>query len=581
MSLSVRSWAQVVPHARSTDLDVGLAAQVADPLWFILRQWQVGELNGQDAGSAVAVDLSASWSTFTRYRADGVAPSTAATSAPVARLDRAGWLLETLVEREPVFRQDGRGTPWTAAVRAGRSLAHALEGAGLLALATAMAAHPSTTFRADPVADTVEGEHDTRYRRLLAGAAIDGARVVALIDGSGLPADLSAGVDGATLDGVLRSWREAMDRDWGIALPGSSLSPAWVADRLEYAFSVAAPPLPGDSAERVLTATAYDGKGLAWYSLDLAAGGSLGAAGDGSADTVGTRVRTLLPTPLSFPGMPADRFWELEDAAVALGRLGAGPTDLARMLALDFAVVYGPEWYLAPVEVPVGCVARVDWVVVRDTFGIATVVGTSATSAGDGLGRQFQPSLAGGAPGDDGDIPLLVVLPSALDPLTSDAREDVALQRDEVANLAWAIERRVMGPSGREVDRPWFRTEFALPPEESVAQHEFVWRLATPVAATWSPMVTVATVDGPRLRRAQLLATSTLQLRRSVSLLLADLGDLHQEEVTHAGLQLRVVERLARSSDGGTVAWRGRERNPWRGEASSGLTFDAASPATS
>jgi hypothetical protein len=225
--------------------------------------------------------------------------------------------------------------------------------------------------------------------------------------------------------------------------------------------------------------------------------------------------------------------------------------------------------------VPVGCLARIDWVVVRDTFGVATLIGTTATQAGDGVGRQFQPANIAGS---DGDNPLLVVLPAALNALTSDALEEVSLQRDEVANLVWSIEKRVMGPSGRAVDRPWFRTEFELPPAHSQDDYDLIWRLATPVAETWTPMVAVHGPNGRLLRKGKLLDTTTTTLRPPHSQLMADLRDVREEEVTRAGIQLRMVEQLARWHDGRTFAWRGREKRSWRGEAASGLQFDATTP---
>ena len=36
--------------------------------------------------------------------------------------------------------------------------------------------------------------------------------------------------------------------------------------------------------------------------------------------------------------MPAARFWEFEDAQVDFGSVDAGPTDLARMLLVEFAL---------------------------------------------------------------------------------------------------------------------------------------------------------------------------------------------------------------------------------------------------
>ena len=40
-----------------TDSDEGLRARVADPVWFLTRQWQLGELQGEDASSPVVVSV--------------------------------------------------------------------------------------------------------------------------------------------------------------------------------------------------------------------------------------------------------------------------------------------------------------------------------------------------------------------------------------------------------------------------------------------------------------------------------------------------------------------------------------------
>ena len=574
------TWARIEPHAQTTDLDIGLAAAVADPLWLLLRQYQLGELTGDDGGAPVAIDVAASWSRFSRYRAEGSLPP----AEPILLTASTG-PIEALVAREPVIRlgADARGTPWAASVRAGRSLRRRLVTAGFGDVADKLAADPETQFTAAAIEEVVESFDDARYRALLGGRVVDGAKTLGLARGAGLPAAAIAGADPVALAAVLAAWEVDLEQEWGVSDgAGHAFAPAWVPDRLEYAFSIAAPPLPGRDQELVLTAAEYDGTGVEWYSLDLdgTPGVTLGATGDAATDPslVGGRIRTLLPSPLTYPGMPGDRFWEMEDAAVALGRVGAGPTDLVRMLAIDFAVVFGPDWFLAPVELPVGCVAQVDWVVVRDTFGVATLVGTSATQAGDGVGRQFQPSFLHGA---EGDNPVLVVLPSSLASLSSEPREEVSLQRDEVANLVWSIEKQVMGATGRGIARPWFRSDFDLPAAQIAADYELVYRLATPVAETWTPMVAVHRDNEPRLlRKARLLDTASTELRGAKSQLLADIHDVHEEEVTRSGIRLRILEQHVRWHDGRAFVWRGREKRSSRGEAASGLRFDSATPRT-
>ena len=96
-----------------TDLDEGLRARVADPLWFLARQWQLGELHGEDASSPVAVDVTTRHQpvSYDRRRPD---------------LDPTVVPAEALLEAEP-------GDWWTIGrrVRLGRAAAALLEPAAL------------------------------------------------------------------------------------------------------------------------------------------------------------------------------------------------------------------------------------------------------------------------------------------------------------------------------------------------------------------------------------------------------------------------------------------------------------------
>ena len=78
-----------------------------------------------------------------------------------------------------------------------------------------------------------------------------------------------------------------------------------------------------------------------------------------AAETI-RQVHTLLASPLRYPGMPADRLWEFEDAQVNLGLIEGEPWDLARLLVAEFALTYGNDWLVVPVDVPLGSLTSVE-----------------------------------------------------------------------------------------------------------------------------------------------------------------------------------------------------------------------------
>ena len=84
-----------------------------------------------------------------------------------------------------------------------------------------------------------------------------------------------------------------------------------------------------------MTAQEYFEGHLDWYAFDANPEVTLGGATDNAVTEI---TRTVIPAPVSFRGMPAARFWEFEDAQVDFGSVDAGPTDLARMLLVEFAL---------------------------------------------------------------------------------------------------------------------------------------------------------------------------------------------------------------------------------------------------
>ena len=143
---------------------------------------------------------------------------------------------------------------------------------------------------------------------------------------------------------------------------------AWVPDHLDYQFAVSAPrpTAPRRSTSRRLRVGRLD-----WYSLDLDKGiTTLGdVAGSEATGLPPDAPFTTIPIPVSFSGMPNTRWWAFEDHATNFGDIDASTTDLAKLLFMEFALVYSNDWFVVPCTLPFRCVAQVRGLAVTNVFG--------------------------------------------------------------------------------------------------------------------------------------------------------------------------------------------------------------------
>ena len=106
-----REWTRLEPYSHRDSIEDGLSAAIHDPLWLLMRQSQLGELQGEDAASPVRARLRAEATRLTRYHPRGL-PSGGAVQGQT--LNATSPPLETLVERERV-RAPGPSRPRLAA----------------------------------------------------------------------------------------------------------------------------------------------------------------------------------------------------------------------------------------------------------------------------------------------------------------------------------------------------------------------------------------------------------------------------------------------------------------------------------
>lgn len=584
---ALNTWNRLEPLPIATDLQAALQAAIADPLWLLSRQWQFLEFAGEDAGTPVQVQVAAEATALDRFHAGPPGADAATRARPI---DTNRTPLEVLVEAEPIRALHPR-----LAAEAGQHALRLLVPAWPAALRASLRASFIATFVLDlpaPDESLAADEPARQWLALAAGRALDGRKLAAALnplrDATGQLATLPAApvVAAAQRAGTLAALKTWLA--WYDTQVVEPLAPnaAWNPRRQEYAFAAS-----GHSAsqgEIGLVADEYADGTLDWSSVDVASL-TLSAAGTGgvpasASSTTKLVSRPSLAAPVEFAGKPADRYWEFEDAAVNFGAIGAGPTDLSRMLLIEFALIYGNDWFVVPLRAPVGALYNITTLSVTDTFGVVTEIARSRSSGGAAWSL-FELGGRGASLTNRRVEPGLLLAPTLASRIEGAPLEQVALFRDEMANMVWGVERRVQGASGASYDRVDEASRRALSQQVSGAavSAELVYRLATEVPAHWLPYVPVpAAGNSPthpviELQRRAMLRTEADGTRKRMlprGQLLAQGDRLEEEEVPREGVVIERAFQYARWFDGRALLWVGRRKTAGRGEGASGLRFD-------
>lgn len=210
--MSLTTWTRLEPDTQrnipAIDVAEGIAARLADPLWLLGRQWQMGELTGEDAASPVIASI-------------------AATSYPIDTLQTGNTPRPYQVQSStPEADVEHDGTPGAQRTReAGAvSLIERLREANLGSIADALF---------------------TKYG--LNGDAIYADVVLAKLPNQ------------QTWQAIAAAWIA-----WYKPRADARLNPCWIPDRLEYTFAMQATTSEG---RVTLTAPEHHGEDLAWYTF--------------------------------------------------------------------------------------------------------------------------------------------------------------------------------------------------------------------------------------------------------------------------------------------------------------------------
>ncbi|MGE3783961.1 MAG: hypothetical protein AB7H71_14645, partial [Alphaproteobacteria bacterium] len=579
---SITSWTRLEPQCRNADMGRSVGARLFDPLWLLARQWQMGEFQAVDAGTPVEARVRATSAMLSR-RYLGEVPANTVVQAP--RFNPLLKPLETVVERRPMRPRDANDPKMlTLSVEAGLHFLHMLEQQPLTGnyRAPFIARYALQPLPAAVAAATDEATR--RFARIMAGRAPDARRLAAAFRGGGAasvahdPALPIADGDRAEVQQTAQAWLA-----WYNALFEEPVDPAeeaWNPARMEYALTVSASFSDQPFDQMNLSATEFDDGHLDWKSFDADLEVNLGSSAD---HTFAPVTETTVPAPVSFRGAPAVRFWELEEARLAYGLLPVGPPDLAQLMMIEYAGSYGNDWFVVPLTLPIGAIIRVDSLVVTDSFGVRMLlrpIGAPGTSAAGFAMWQHDFIRRPGSDMSGAIHNMLFLPPTAGRSLEGAALEDVVFMRDEMANIAWAIERSIESP----VEQPRvYTTPPAAPGNAAPVQGGAPrYLLASTVPDNWIPLLPVQLQDAAgkvisRLKRGAVLqpdGTQKVHGARSQALNVGSNVLLYDEDVPREGVHITRTRNAARWIDGSTCVWTAFRKQVGRGEGSSALRFD-------
>ncbi len=587
---SVTLWNRLEGRPRTDNFERALAAEVRDPLWMLTRQWQLGEFRADDAGSPIFAKVRVATTQLTKYQGGQGSIETFDQLLP----------LETKVERRPLITEVGAqpvaldirlslGRRWLKMVAPIGGYAQAfIDKYGIRA--------PDPATRDD--ASTCAHPEVWQQFKAAAGRAMDGVRLYRYLKPGGgrHPYDGINVLDADKLDLDDAAKRFVAWCDDFFAVPGDDAD-AWHPPRLEYQFACAAPTSDGD---KVYVADEYYSGQLDWHSVDVDPAAKGFDASIVVPDPRTSASRTMLPVALTYAGMPHARWWKFEDKKTNFGEVRPDTTDLAKLLFLEFGLVYSNDWFIVPYTLPAGSVVAVEGLAVTNVFGERLWIGAAGRGSDEDWQRwsMFTVNVKGrDLQSADTSLLLLPTVPKVQE---SAPLEEVLMIRDEMANMVWAIEKTIPSPAGMgkrgadaaretlEFHRRWVAASgvvaSAIPDPKAPIRYD----LMSTVPEHWIPFIAAHAPGSTRqteLQRASMprliegdpitpVKPRTKLLREGLDQSVVQPYFVAEEEVPRAGIRVTQTFQRTRWTDGKPVLWIGVRKQTGRGEGSSGLSFD-------
>ena len=552
---NIRNYNRLEGSPRSREFDRNLAMETHDPLWFLCRQWQFGEFEAEDAGTACQANVLGVHTT----------PGEVIVREGETLSFEDDQPLETFVEREAL-----KPTLFLR-VQMGRHLIRILARHRLKRYVSLLAAE-------FPLDLTVEDDDEDGvcFAAALSDRIPDGHAVFTRIREGAFGEFVQAQAD-------IKASHRARFGDcanefqaWFLTLyqQPEADETAWNPSRLEYDFTLAA--AHEEKGARKLLADQYSSGHLDWKDFDQTL--DSGRSDLGSLAAPERKVQTFIPTQLRFAGMPHPRLWQLEDAEINFGKLDASPTSILNVLLAQFGLNYSNDWFVLPYELSINTVCQIDGIVVKDVFGQHSLV-RPAVEDPESNWQDFAMFHQTERDNATRNKSIFYLVPAVGQIMESEDVERVNFIRDEMSNMVWAIEQVVPGDLGNgRLLRREVPSIAEFEPVGELAKIRYV--LGNTVPHNWIPFIPVhkpvaggQVTQEIRLQRARLPQADGPQGK-----ILNEVQPIYfieEEEIPRSGVIVSRRFQRTRWLNGRVLLWMGRRKQAGRGEGMANLVFDS------
>lgn len=543
---------------RQAEFEKSLRAEIADPMWMLTRQWQLGEFQGEDAGTACQAKV------LSEEQRPGVLTFGTHESK---NYDPYQSPLEPEVESEPLE------VNLFLKVQMGRQFFRILDEKGKSSLKELFLGRYPLASEANE-----KDREGVLFAQTLVGKFPDGHAILEDIR-SGIFADWVNSVGAfedadrllltTDVSNLFDAWFKKLYQQ---TAPGQN---AWVPDRMEYNFNLEMPHPEGRKTV-VLEADQYASGKLDWSSFDENLKDTRSQIPQD--DNLESTVQTFIPSPLQYSGIPNPRFWQMEDGQIDFAKIQSGTTGLLSMLITEYGITYSNDWFVLPYPMKFNTYCEVKNILVTDVFGQHILIEPTFTDP-EVSWHEFAMFRHTERHNLTSPRNRFYLAPSILKLQQSEPLEKVNFMRDEMTNMVWAIENTVPSAAGGGREVKLNKPRFDPLEEPDNPESKIRYLVGTSVPENWIPFIPVhkpESVQEIRLQRARIPNAPGPE-----SLLLKEQQKVHfieEEEVPRAGVIIKRNFKRTRWIDGKTILWVGRTKTTGRGEGWSGLMFDRLMP---